>query len=110
MSTPTGSSSSRQVSEADNRREDPMDTSDLARPLPQSSSPVPPSGNLKANHSFHFFCLFHYISNRFNNEIQTFKKSVFHYCLLQFHNFAVNDFTKKFCHATFKIKDASILR
>ena len=58
MSTPTGSSSSRQVSEADNRREDPMDTSDLARPLPQSSSPVPPSGNLKANHSFHFFAFF----------------------------------------------------
>merc|ERR1712241_555882 len=44
-STPTrrGSSSSRQVSEADNRQDDPMDTSDLARPLPPSSSPVPPS-------------------------------------------------------------------
>ena len=54
MSTPRGSSSSRQASEADNRREDPMDTSDLARPLPQSSSPVPPSGNLK---EFSFYLL-----------------------------------------------------
>ena len=54
MSTPRGSSSSRQVSEADNRREDHMDTSDLARPLPQSSELddiVPPSGNL--NNLYH---------------------------------------------------------
>ena len=65
MSTPTGSSSSRQVSEADNRREDPMDTSDLARPLPQSSSPVPPSGNLKANHFLQlvFILLAFFITN-----------------------------------------------
>jgi len=50
MSTPTrrssrrvSSSSSRQASEADRQENEPMDTSDLARPLPQSSSPVPPS-------------------------------------------------------------------
>ena len=55
MSTPRGSSSSRQVSESDNRREDPMDTSDLARPLPQSSSPVPPSGNLELSLPFFTF-------------------------------------------------------
>ena len=93
MSTPTGSSSSRQVSEADNRREDPMDTSDLARPLPQSSSPVPPSGNLKANHSFHFFAFFiaFQIVNSFTISLSTISQ-------------------KKFCHATFKIKDASILK
>ena len=52
MSTPTrrssrrvSSSSSRQASEADRQENEPMDTSDLARPLPQSSSPVPPSGS-----------------------------------------------------------------
>lgn len=55
MSTPTrrsssrrSSSVSRQASETDNRQEDPMDTSDLARPLPPSSSPVPPS--VASNH------------------------------------------------------------
>jgi len=53
MSTPRGSSSSRQVSESDNRREDPMDTSDLARPLPQSSSPVPPSAASNARDEGH---------------------------------------------------------
>ena len=50
-STPTRrsnrrSSSSRQASEADQRVAEAMDTSesDLARPLPPSSSPMPPSG------------------------------------------------------------------
>ena len=37
------SSSSRQVSETDRPENEQMDTSDLARPLPRSSSPVPPS-------------------------------------------------------------------
>ena len=57
MSTPSkrpssrgATSSSRQVSETD--RPETMDTSDhsdLARPLPRSSSPVPPSGKWLEN-------------------------------------------------------------
>ena len=87
------SSSSRQVSETDRQENENMDTSDLARPLPRSSSPVPPSGKIfkkfrpknssnEVNQFDGFFWIFSIFCRKFKSKIvifiwKIFKKKIF---------------------------------